>query len=126
MSSAFNAASESMIGRVFPRLGWFAGDSVLRSECESLIDELDLRGTFFLLGYRYDSSKSIPIPSFTVLSSIWEGLPVVFQEAMGAGKSTVAIDFAGDRDVIINGETGYLVTSLRFEEMAERLFMFAQ
>ena len=40
---------------------------------------------------------------------------------MSAGKPTVAIDFACARDVIIDGETGYLVTPPRLEEMAERI-----
>lgn len=98
-----------------------AGDGSLRSECENLIDELHLRGTFFLLGYRDDISRIMPILTLTVLSSLWEGLPVVFQEAMSAGKPTVANDVDGARDVIIDGETGYLVTPHRPEEMAERI-----
>lgn len=98
-----------------------AGDGSLRSECESLIDELNLRGTFFLLGYRDDINKIMPILTLTVLSSLWEGLPVVFQEAMSAGKPTVANDVDGARDVIIDGETGYLVTPHEYEEMAERI-----
>jgi glycosyltransferase involved in cell wall biosynthesis len=98
-----------------------AGDGSLRSECESLINEFNLQGTFFLLGYRDDISRIMPILTLTVLSSLWEGLPVVFQEAMSAGKPTVANDVDGARDVIIDGETGYLVTPHQPEEMAERI-----
>ena len=98
-----------------------AGDGSLRAECERLIDQLGLRGTFFLLGYRDDINKIMPVLTLTVLSSLWEGLPVVFQEAMSAGKPTVANDVDGARDVIIDGETGYLVTPHRYEEMAERI-----
>lgn len=98
-----------------------AGDGSLRLECENLIDQLNLRGTFFLLGYRGDIDKIMPILTLTVLSSLWEGLPVVFQEAMSAGKPTVANDVDGARDVIIDGKTGYLVTPHRHEEMAERI-----
>jgi glycosyltransferase involved in cell wall biosynthesis len=98
-----------------------AGDGSLRAECESLIDQLNLRGTFFLLGYRDDINRIMPILTLTVLSSLWEGLPVVFQEAMSAGKPTVANDVDGARDVIIDGKTGFLVTPHRHEEMAERI-----
>jgi glycosyltransferase involved in cell wall biosynthesis len=112
----------AIVVKQYPKVQFLiAGEGVLRSECESLIDELDLQGTFFLLGYRDDISKIISVLSFTVLSSLWEGLPVVFQEAMSAGKPTVANDVDGARDVIINGETGYLVTPHRPEEMAERI-----
>ncbi len=98
-----------------------AGDGSLRADCESLIDQLNLRGTFFLLGYRDDIHRIMPILTLTVLSSLWEGLPVVFQEAMSAGKPTVANDVDGARDVIIDGKTGFLVTPHRHEEMAERI-----
>lgn len=112
----------AIVVKKYPKVQFLiAGDGSLRSECESLIDELNLRGTFFLLGYRDDISRIMPILSFTVLSSLWEGLPVVFQEAMSAGKPTVANDVDGARDVIIDGETGYLVTPHRPEEMAERI-----
>lgn len=98
-----------------------AGDGSLRSECENLIDELDLQGRFFLLGYRDDVNKIMPILTLTVLSSLWEGLPVVFQEAMSAGKPIIANDVDGARDVVIDGETGYLVTPHQPQEMAERI-----
>jgi glycosyltransferase involved in cell wall biosynthesis len=112
----------SVVVKKYPKVQFLiAGDGSLRSECESLIDELELRSTFFLLGYRDDISRIMPILTLTVLSSLWEGLPVVFQEAMSAGKPTVANDVDGARDVIIDGETGYLVTPHRPEEMAERI-----
>ena len=86
-----------------------AGDGVLRPECESLIKELNLEGKFFLLGYRNDINEIYPILTLTALSSLWEGLPVVFQESMIAGKPIVANDVDGARDVISDGKTGYLV-----------------
>jgi glycosyltransferase involved in cell wall biosynthesis len=48
-------------------------------------------------------------------------LPVVFQEAMSAGKPIVANDVDGARDIIIDGETGYLVPPHQPQEMAERI-----
>jgi glycosyltransferase involved in cell wall biosynthesis len=98
-----------------------AGDGVLRPECESLIKELNLAGKFFLLGYRNDINKILPILALTVLSSLWEGLPVVFQESMIAGKPIVANNVDGARDVITDGKTGYLVTPRQPQEMADRI-----
>jgi glycosyltransferase involved in cell wall biosynthesis len=98
-----------------------AGDGVLRPECESLIKELNLAGKFFLLGYRNDINRIYPILTLTALSSLWEGLPVVFQESMIAGKPIVANDVDGARDVISEGETGYLVTPHQPQEMADRI-----
>lgn len=98
-----------------------AGDGVLRPECESLIKELNLTGKFFLLGYRNDINRIYPVLALTALSSLWEGLPVVFQESMIAGKPIVANDVDGARDVIIDGKTGYLVTPHQPQEMADRI-----
>jgi glycosyltransferase involved in cell wall biosynthesis len=98
-----------------------AGDGPLRSECEDLIDNLNLRGKLFLLGFRSDIHRILPILSLTAMSSLWEGLPFVFQEAMSAGKPVVANDVDGVGDVVINGETGYLVPPHHPEEMAERI-----
>ena len=98
-----------------------AGDGVLRPECESLIKELNLSGKFFLLGYRNDINQIYPILTLTALSSLWEGLPVVFQKSMIAGKPIVANDVDGARDVIVDGKTGYLVTPHQPQEMADRI-----
>ncbi len=98
-----------------------AGDGVLRPECEDLIKELNLTGKFFLLGYRNDINRIYPVLALTALSSLWEGLPVVFQESMIAGKPIVANDVDGARDVIVDGKTGYLVTPHQPQEMADRI-----
>jgi len=112
----------AIVVKNYPKVQFLiAGDGSLRSECESLINELNLQGRFFLLGYRNDVNKIMPILTLTVLSSLWEGLPVVFQEAMSAGKPIVANDVDGARDVVIDEETGYLVTPHQPQEMADRI-----
>jgi glycosyltransferase involved in cell wall biosynthesis len=63
----------------------------------------------------------MPLLTMTVLSSLWEGLPIVFEESMSAGKPIVANDVDGARDVIINGKSGYLVKPHEPREMADRI-----
>lgn len=112
----------AIVVKNYPKVQFvIAGDGVLRPECESLIKELNLAGKFFLLGYRNDINRIYPILALTALSSLWEGLPVVFQESMIAGKPIVANDVDGARDVIIDGKTGYLVTPRQPQEMADRI-----
>jgi glycosyltransferase involved in cell wall biosynthesis len=112
----------AMVVAKYPKVQFvIAGDGPLRPECESLIKELNLSGKFFLLGYRNDINKIYPILTMTTLSSLWEGLPVVFQESMVAGKPIVANDVDGARDVITDGKTGYLVTPRQPQEMANRM-----
>jgi glycosyltransferase involved in cell wall biosynthesis len=112
----------AIVAEKYPKVQFvIAGDGVLRPECENLIKELNLAGKFFLLGYRNDINRIYPILELTALSSLWEGLPVVFQESMIAGKPIVANDVDGGRDVIIDGKTGYLVNPHKPQEMADRI-----
>jgi glycosyltransferase involved in cell wall biosynthesis len=98
-----------------------AGDGLLRSQCERLIIDLDLKNKFFLLGNRNDIEKILSILTITAMSSLWEGLPITFLESMSAGKPIVANDVDGASDIITDGETGYLVTPRQPPEMAERI-----
>jgi glycosyltransferase involved in cell wall biosynthesis len=112
----------AMTAKEYPKVQFvIAGDGTLRPECERLIDELKLRDKFFLLGYRNDIDQIMPVLTMMALSSLWEGLPIVFQEAMSAGKPIVANDVDGARDAIVDEETGYLVTPHEPREMADRI-----
>ena len=112
----------AMVVDNYPKVQFvIAGDGPLRAECESLIKELNLAQKFFLLGYRNDINKIYPILTLTALSSLWEGLPVVFQESMIAGKPIVANNVDGAQDVISDGRTGYLVAPRQPQEMADRI-----
>jgi glycosyltransferase involved in cell wall biosynthesis len=99
------------------------GGGPLQSECEWLIKELNLEGKFFLLGFRDDVDKILSILTMTALSSLWEGLPIAFLESMSAGKPIVANNVGGAEDVVIDGETGFLVTPHRPSEMADRILL---
>src|SRR5688572_22873214 len=97
------------------------GDGALRPECERLINELNLKDKFFLLGFRNDVPRILPILTITAMSSLWEGLPLAFLESMSAGKPIVANDIDGARDVVVDDETGYLVAPRQPQAMAERI-----
>ena len=99
----------------------FVGDGPLRLECERLINELNLRDKIILLGYREDVARILSILTITAMSSLWEGLPLVFLESMSAGKPIVANDVDGASEVVVDGETGFLVPPHEPGEMAERI-----
>jgi glycosyltransferase involved in cell wall biosynthesis len=112
----------AVVASYYPNVQFFiAGNGSLRPDCERLIDTLGLQDRFFLLGFRDDIDRIMPALDILALSSLWEGLPVVFQEAMSAGKPIVANNVDGASDVVVDGETGYLVTPHRPLEMAERI-----
>ena len=74
---------------------FIVGDGPLHSDCERLINELGLKEKFLLLGYRSDVPRIMSVLTITAMSSLWEGLPLVFLEAMSASKPIVANDVDG-------------------------------
>lgn len=112
----------AIVSRRYPDVQFLIiGDGSLRTDCERLIAEFNLEGKLFLLGYRDDVAKILPILTMTVMSSLWEGLPIAFLEAMSAGKPIVANDVDGASDVVIDGQTGFLVPPRQPLKMAERI-----
>lgn len=62
-----------------------------------------------LLGYRDDVAELITQANLCVLVSIKEGLPRAIIEAGASARAMVATDVIGNRDALVNGETGLLV-----------------
>jgi glycosyltransferase involved in cell wall biosynthesis len=44
-------------------------------------------------------------------TSLWEGLPIAVIEAMAMGLPVIATDVIGNKDLIIHGETGFLINT---------------
>jgi glycosyltransferase involved in cell wall biosynthesis len=112
----------AIVAKSYPNVQFLMiGDGILRKECEALISELNMSRKILLLGYRSDVARIMPLLSVVAMSSLWEGLPIAFLEAMSAGKPIVANDVDGVRDVVVPGETGYLVPPRHPDKMAERI-----
>lgn len=112
----------SIVVKSYPNVQFLVvGDGSLREDCERLIDKLNLKDKFFLLGFRGDVERILPILTVTAMSSLWEGLPLAFLEAMSAGRPIVANDIDGASDVVENGVTGFLVKPHEPDEMADRI-----
>lgn len=63
----------------------------------------------YFLGYRRDVPHILSKSNIVVLTSRHEGLPRCIMEAMAAGKPVVATNVRGNRDLVENGRTGFLV-----------------
>ncbi len=61
------------------------------------------------LGERDDVAQMMPHFDALWLGSEYEGLPNVIMEAMSHGVPVVATDIPGNRDLVVPGETGFLV-----------------
>jgi glycosyltransferase involved in cell wall biosynthesis len=85
------------------------GDGVLRPQVEDAIRRAGLEGRFRMAGWRRDVESIIPCLDVLVLTSLWEGLPRVFPQAMAAGRPIVAYRVASAAEAVVDGVTGHLV-----------------
>ena len=85
------------------------GDGPHRRRLEQFRRQVQIEDKVHFLGHRGDVSRLMPHFDVLWLASEYEGLPNVVMEAMIAAVSVVATDIAGNRDLVVPGETGYLV-----------------
>jgi glycosyltransferase involved in cell wall biosynthesis len=86
------------------------GSGPKRRELRRLIEELGLEGRVVLRGRVANMARERAGASLFVLSSRFEGLPMVLLETMAAGLPPVAFDCpTGPRELIRNGVNGLLV-----------------
>lgn len=74
------------------------------------------------LGYRRDIRQLVGLSDVSVSSSRQEGLPINLVEAMALGNPVVATDVRGNRDLVSEGKSGYLVPPGDSRLMAERIW----
>lgn len=89
-----------------------------------LVKELKLDGSVFFLGYRNDIDNLLALSDVLVTASYREGLPVNIMEAMASGLPVICTDVRGQRDLIKNGENGFLYAindESGFSEAVEKL-----
>jgi glycosyltransferase involved in cell wall biosynthesis len=88
---------------------WIAGENN-RGEQErmhNLVNRFGISKSLHWLGLRNDLPAILDAADAFVLSSAWEGMPLVVGEAMAMQKSVVATDVGGVRELI--GDAGVLV-----------------
>lgn len=98
------------------------GEGGERQKLENLIKELGIEETAFLKGYTSDVEEHLSTSSIFALTSDYEGFPLVVLEAMVCG--LVPVCFAcqtGPRDIISDGENGFLIPVGNLDLFAEKL-----
>ncbi|HKE43997.1 MAG TPA: glycosyltransferase family 4 protein [Steroidobacteraceae bacterium] len=84
----------------------------------SLVEQLGLEGSVEFLGERGDVSQIIAASDCVVIPSRSESFGMVAVEAMAQRKVVVAAATGGLRDIVIDGETGFLVCADKQDEIA--------
>jgi glycosyltransferase involved in cell wall biosynthesis len=97
------------------------GDGPLRSEITERLEIARLTDRVHMLGDRSDVAQLISSLDLLVLSSLHEGLPNAVMEAMAASVPVVATAVGGTRELITDGETGFLAPPADSEALAKQI-----
>jgi glycosyltransferase involved in cell wall biosynthesis len=98
-----------------------AGTGPLHSALQEQIVSSGLTSNVSLLGLRTDVPALMQAADGFVMSSAWEGLPMVLLEASASSLPIVATDVGGSRDVIAEGETGFLSPAREPSSLADAM-----
>jgi glycosyltransferase involved in cell wall biosynthesis len=104
----------------------FVGDGALRPQVEAQIARLGVARQVVFTGYRDDVATLLKAIDVVALPSRWEGLSLVLLEAMACGKPIVASRVTGNVDVVVDGVTGFLVSSGAPQALAEKIVLLLQ
>jgi glycosyltransferase involved in cell wall biosynthesis len=104
MLRAFARVREQQPGAVL----LLVGRGSLQAGTEALAAALGLEGQVRFVGTREDVPEFMTVADGYVMSSAWEGMPMVLLEAAAAGLPIVATRVGGNEEVIRDGNTGFL------------------
>ena len=86
-----------------------AGDGPLLNDIKEEINKRNLSNVIQMLGFRRDINEIISCSDVGILMSYREGLPRNIMELMAFGKPVIGTNIRGIKDLIDEGENGYLV-----------------
>jgi glycosyltransferase involved in cell wall biosynthesis len=118
-----------IVVRSFPRAKFVVvGDAVhgLGATIRARIKQKDLENNFEFLGFRDDVSEILACTDVVAVPSVAEPFSLVALEAMQAGKPVVATRSGGPQEILVDGETGFLVPVNDPYEMAQAVIRLLQ
>ena len=90
-----------------------------------MITQYGLQDRMQFLGMRDDIPELMAAMDIVVLASYAEGIPRVLLEAAAMGKAAIGTNVRGTREVIVDGETGYLVPVRNAPALADAISRLA-
>ena len=98
-----------------------AGEGSLRDQIEEQIADFDLAEFIQLIGFQPELRSLMKACDVFVLPSRFEGMPNVVMEAMAEGTPVIASDVNGIKELMVDGEDGYIVPWDNPKEFVDRL-----
>lgn len=99
----------------------FVGDGDLHKHLEQRIVSLGLRDRFVFTGWRNDIPRMLQAMDLYIMCSYNEGMGRAFVEAQACGLPVIGSHVGGIPEVLVDGETGYLVAPSDHEALAKSI-----
>lgn len=125
MLEAVNLIKEKSDGIKFVIIG----NGSLKEELIQKRDRMGLQDRVLFLDYKRNILDYVYNFDFMVLTSLWEGLSYAVQEAMALSKPVIALtspNVSGVKEIIVNGETGYLIESDYVNELGKFILVLSK
>lgn len=105
---------------------WVIGEGEDKQILLSLVETLNLAEHVTFLGIQENISDWLSAADAFVLSSAWEGLPMVVLEAGSVGQPVVVTDVGGNREIVKHQENGWLVPARDSDALAQAMITVMQ
>jgi glycosyltransferase involved in cell wall biosynthesis len=113
--------------RACPRtLLLLVGRGELEDSLKAEVAARKLEGHVRFLGLRHDVPALLSLFDLFVLPSLSEGLSMALLEAMAAGNPVVATRVGGNPELLLDGDTGFLVDAESHESISDRVVRILQ
>jgi glycosyltransferase involved in cell wall biosynthesis len=119
--ATFLASAERVLQTISDAVFLIVGDGPLRTWVDSEIQRRGMTGRVFALGERRDAKQIMQILDVLVLTSESEGLPNVLLEGAASGIPAVTTAAGGAAEVVVDGETGYVVPCGDWRQVGDRI-----
>lgn len=105
---------------------WIIGEGELRMKLEAQAQQLNVADHVQFLGRKTDVLPWLRKMDLFVLPSLWEGFPLVVMESMAAGVPVLATNIDGVREIIRDGQNGWLVAAADPASLADKIIYALQ
>lgn len=114
------AASEVL--KIFPKTKYIiVGDGPLCDELQQLCKKLNIEEKVIFYGFSSNVQKMYSLFDITIIASVFEAFPYTLLEAIAMGKAVVSTDTDGPNEILVNGETGFLVPVKDSKMLAKKI-----
>jgi glycosyltransferase involved in cell wall biosynthesis len=97
------------------------GDGPLKEMLEERAREYGILENMIFAGIHHGMHRIYPLMDVSVLSSLAEGFSITVLESAASGVPVVVTDVGGNREIVVDGETGHLVPPRQPAALAEKL-----